>query len=98
MGRKLGRSGSGGKGDGGVGKVNLVGNLRRSAERVGWGDYGADGEEGEVEDGDVEPRRGDEERDVAPGETGSRAEGGGEVPDAREEVWVGDGGSGGGVD
>lgn len=72
--------------------------FRGGAQRVGGRDDHAEGEEGEVEDGDFERGRGEDEGDVVFGERVVFLEGEREGVGLAEEVRISEASTGGGVD
>lgn len=85
--------------DYGFGESNQVSQLGLGTDRVGGCDYDAEGEEGEIEYGDVQGRRREDECHVAFGEVrGEGLEGVGEGYNLAEEEGVGEVAVGGGVD
>ncbi|OWM83423.1 hypothetical protein CDL15_Pgr012904 [Punica granatum] len=63
--RQLGGGPGGGEGDGGVADVDLVGSLRVGAKWVCKRDDHAEGEEGEIDDGNIEGGRDKDEGRIA---------------------------------
>ncbi|PON52465.1 hypothetical protein PanWU01x14_208630 [Parasponia andersonii] len=89
----------GGEGDDRLAELDLAGNLGRRACRIGGRDRDAEGEQGVVEDRDVDRVRGENEGGAAAG-VGPDAglERGGQGSDAARELGVGDGAARVGVD
>lgn len=88
----------GGEGDYGAGEVDLVGDIGVGRERIGRRDNGAEGEQGEVEEGNVDGIGREYESDVVLVDVEVVAEVGGKGSDEVREVGEGDAAGGGGVD